>query len=138
MWNFSLPFHISIEERIHDDRPTRVSEQLAAQPNQTTAGHAKLNSHSPVAVVVHVDDLALARSQLLHHHAHKCFGNIHREMLYRFHQLAIDVLGDNLRLAHHELVALATHHFNGDRKLKFAAPEYFERVGRAHLLHAQR
>ena len=59
-------------------------------------------------------------------------------MLHRFHQLAIDALGDDLRLAHHQFVALAAHHLDGDRKLKLAAPEHLERVGRAHLFHAQR
>ena len=47
-------------------------------------------------------------------------------------------LGDDLRLADHELVALAPHHLNQDGELQFAAAKYFERVGGASVLDPQR
>jgi hypothetical protein len=48
-------------------------------------------------------------------------------MLDWLHQLAIHSLGDDLRLADHEFVAFAAHHFDENRKLQFAAAHDRER-----------
>ena len=51
----------------------------------------------------------------------KFFRHVDGEMLDRFHQLAVDALGDDLGLADHEFVAFAAHHLDQDGKLQFAA-----------------
>ena len=105
--------------------------------DQAAAGHAELDAHAPVAMIVHVGDFALARAELLHDDADEFFWHIDREMLHRFHQLAIDALGDDLRLADHEFVTFAAHHLDEDGKLQFAAAQHFERIGCAGIFHAQ-
>src|SRR5437667_31706 len=52
-------------------------------------------------MIMPFDDFALAFAQLLHHHANEVFGNVDGQVLHWLHQLAIDALGDNLRLADH-------------------------------------
>src|SRR5207248_7592333 len=97
------PFGIAVEERIHHDCAARICKQLAAQTDQTSAGNAEFNAHAPVAVIVHVDDFALACSELLHDHAYKFVRNIYGEALNRLHQSSIDAFGYNLGFADHQL-----------------------------------
>ena len=79
----------------------------------------------------------LREPELLHHHADEFFGNVDRELFDRLHQLAVDALGDDLRLAHHQFVAFATHHLDQDGELQFAAAQHLERIRRAGVFHAQ-
>ena len=62
MRDFTLPLDVAIKERVHDDGAARVGEQLAAEADQTAAGHAELNADASVTVVVHVFDFTLART----------------------------------------------------------------------------
>src|SRR5271155_530128 len=128
MRNFALPLDVSIKKRIHDDGATRVGKQSAAQSNEPAAGHAEFDAHAPVAVIVHVGDFAFARANVLHDHADKFFGDIDAEVFNGLHQFAVFfiALGDNLRLADHELVALATHHLDQNGELQLAAPKNLE------------
>src|SRR5579862_6282055 len=135
--NFALPLDVAIEQGIHDDGATRVGEQLAAQANQSTAGDAKLDAYSSVTVIVHIDDFALADAELFHHYAHEFFGNVDGQLFDRFHQLAIDALGDDLGLSDHEFVAFAAHHFDENGKLEFAAAHDYERICAVRFFHAQ-
>ena len=91
-------------------------------------GTLKLDAHAPVTVIVHVGDFALARPQLLHHNSDEFFRNVDGQVLHGFHELAVDALGDNLRLADHQLETFAAHHFNEDRKLQFAAAQHLEGI----------
>ncbi len=126
MRNLALPFGVAIEQRIHHDRAACVRKQLAAQPDQAAAGYAEFNPHAPIAVIVHIGDFALARAQLLHHNADELFRNVHRQMFHRLHQLAVDPLGHDFRLADHQLVTFAPHHLDQDGKLQFSASQNFE------------
>src|SRR5450755_3306152 len=110
MGNVSLPLDVSIKKRIHDDGAARVGKQSTAQPNQSAAGDAELDAHAAIAVIVHVGDFALARADVLHHDANKFFGDIDGQVLDRLHQFAVNAFGDNLGLAHHQLVTFAAHH----------------------------
>ena len=116
MRDFSLPLDVAIKQRVHDNRAARVGQQRAAQTDQAAAGHAEFDAHASIAMIVHIGDFAFAR-------ADKFFGNIDGEVFDRFHQFASFsvVLGDNLRLADHQLVAFAPHHLNQNRELQFAA-----------------
>ena len=76
MRNLALPFHVSVEQRIHHDGAARIGEQLATQADQSTARHAKFDSHPAIAMIMHVDDLALARAQLLHNYTDELFRHV--------------------------------------------------------------
>src|SRR6266481_6348771 len=112
MRNLSLPLDVSVKQRIHDYSAASVGEQRAAQSDQSAAGHAELDAHAPVAVIVHVGDFALARANMFHHHADKFFGDIDGEVFDRLHQFAVDALGDDLGFADHQLVTFAAHHLD--------------------------
>src|SRR5437667_7961363 len=129
MWNFALPPDVTVKERVHDDGAARVGQQLTAQSDQPSAGDPELDPHAPVAVVVHIHDFALARTQLLHDHADEFFGNVNREALDWLHQLAIHSFGYDLGLSDHQFVAFAAHHLDQNGKLQLAAAHHDECVG---------
>src|SRR5581483_2386386 len=112
-------------------------KQLAAQADEAAAGNPKFDAYSPVSVIMHIYNFALALAQLLHDHANEFFRNIDSKPFDRLHQLAVDSLGDDLRLADHQFIAFTAHHFNKDRKLQFAAPHNLERIGAVGVLHPQ-
>ena len=117
----------------------RVSVSIsAAQADEAAAGHAKLQAHAARAVIVHLGHLALARAELLNHHAGELLGHVDGEVLDRLHAHAVDHLGDDLRPAGHQLEAFAAHHFDQNCKLQFAAAQHLEAVGRSGFFHANR
>src|SRR4029077_4593937 len=132
------PLHISVEQRIHHDGTARVGKQLTAEPDEAAARYAELYSHPSIAVIVHVGDFAFARSQRFHNHADKLFRNVGREVLDRFHELAVYAFGDDFRLADHKLIAFAAHHLDENGELKFPAPHDLEGIRAAGFFHAQR
>ncbi len=81
-------------------------------------------------------NLGFPHAELFHDHADELLGNVHREPLHRLHQLAVHVLGHDLGLAGHQLIALAAHGFDHDGKLQFAATHDFEGIGAAGFLDA--
>src|SRR5580692_7892358 len=136
--NLALPFGVAVEQRVHDDGSAGVGEQLAAQADQAAAGHPEFDAHAAVAVIVHVGGFAFARSQLFHYDADEFLGDVYRQVLDRLHQLAIDALGYDLRFAHHQLEAFATHHLDQDGELQLAAAHHLERIRGAGVFHAHR
>ena len=92
--------HVSVKERIHHDGAARFRQQLAAQSDQPAAGHAKLHAHAAVAVVVHLQHLALARAQLFNHHTDVVFRDVHGQRFHRLAQLSIHNFGYNFRPAY--------------------------------------
>src|SRR5207244_11318240 len=73
MRNLALPFHVSVEQGIHHEGAARIGEQLATQADQSTARHAKFDSHPAIAMIMHVDDLALRGSPLLQNYTDVVF-----------------------------------------------------------------
>ena len=136
--NLAHPFGVSIEERIHDNGAARVGEELASEADEPAAGNPELQAHPPIAVVVHVGHLPLADAQGLHHHPDKVLGHVNRERLHGLHQLAVDRLGHDLRLAHHQLVALSAHRFDEDGEVELASAHDLEGVGAVGFFHTQR
>src|SRR5581483_1992324 len=104
--------------------------------DQAAAGHTKFHAYAAVAVIVHVDNLGFARAELLHHHPDEFFRNVDGQSLDWFHELALDASSDYLRLADHQFVAFAPHHFDQDGKLEFASAHHFEGVRRAGFVDA--
>ena len=138
MRNFSLPFHVSVEKRIHHDGASSIGEQLAAKSYQAAAGDTKLNAHPSITVIVHVDNLTFSPTELLHHHPNKGLRHIYRQVLHRFHQLSIHALGNDLRFAYHQFVTLAAHHLDKNRELQLTASHHLEGIRAAGFLYPQR
>ncbi len=126
MRNVALPFDVPVKERIHHNRSASVGEQLTAQADQSTAGHAKFDAHAAVSVIVHVQHFAFADTQLFHHYANEFFRHVYGQFLDWFHQFSIHPLGNDLGLSHHEFETFAAHHLDENRKLQFASSHHRE------------
>ena len=68
--------------------------------------------------LVHLHHFAAARGGVLDHRAGEIPRHVHREDLHRFGLAAVDLLVDDLRLADHELVALAAHRLHQDGQVQ--------------------
>src|ERR1700733_10968046 len=52
--DLTLVRHVTVKERIHHDGAARLSQHLAAQPNQAAAGNTEFQPYPPVTVIVHL------------------------------------------------------------------------------------
>ena len=137
--NIALPLDVAVEQRVHDGGAARIGQHLAAQPDQAARRHMELQAHAAGAVIDHLVHLALARAELFDHHADEVLRAVDDQHVpCGSLQLAVDGLGQDLGLAHRQLVAFAAHHLDQDGELQFAAAHHLERVGAARLLHADR
>src|ERR1700677_1434993 len=126
--NLALVGDVAIEQGIHDYGSACLGQHLAAQTNQPSAGHAKLQTHAAGAMVVHLGHLAFTRPELFNHRAGVGFRNVDGQMFDRLQSLAVHGLGDDLRTARRELKTLAAHHLNQDCQLQFASAEHLKGV----------
>src|SRR5579871_204281 len=121
---------------MHDDGSTRIGKQLTAKPDQTPAGHFELNSHPPIAVIMHIDDFRFARAKLLHDDAYEVFWNVHGKTFNGLHQSPIHAFSDDFWFADHQLIAFPAHHLDEAGKLQFTASHHYESVGTIGVFHA--
>src|ERR1039458_314683 len=130
MGNDAEPLGVAVEQRVHHDGAAGFGQHFAAQADEAAAGHAELDAHAAVAVIVHLAHLGLARAELFDHHADVLLRDIDGEQFDGLHELAVDGAGDDLRLADGEFETFAAHHFDEDGKLQFAAAHHGESVRR--------
>mmetsp|Transcript_43703 Transcript_43703/g.77039 ORF Transcript_43703/g.77039 Transcript_43703/m.77039 type:complete len:444 (+) Transcript_43703:726-2057(+) len=91
-----------------------------------------------MAVRLHVQHLALAQAQGLHHAALVDFLDVGGHQLHRLALDAVDVLEHYARLGHGEFVALAAHVLQQDGQVQFAATADLEDAVLVGLGDAQR
>ena len=106
-----------------------LGEELGAEADQAARRDDELHAHPAGAVVGHLLHAALAGGQQLGDRAEVLLGGVDREALHRLVDLAVDLLGDHLRLADGQLVALAAHLLHEDRQRQLAAALDLPRVG---------
>src|ERR1700733_26196 len=133
--DLTLVRHVTVKERIHHDGAARLSQHLAAQADEATAGNTELQTLAAVAMIVHLQHLPAPGPQTLDDSTDKIVGNVNGEMLDRLHYFAIHCLGDNLGPAYHELKPFATHHLDQNGQLQLSAAQNLEAVGTSGLLH---
>ena len=134
----ALPRLVAVEHVVGHARAPGLGEERGAEPDEAPGGHPVLEAHPAGAVVDHLDQLALAGRQQLGDGAHELLGDVDGEPLDRLVQLAVDLLGDDLGLAHGELEALAAHDLDQDGQLQLAAALDLPGVGPIGVEHAQR
>src|ERR1700739_3389762 len=134
--DLALVWHVTVKERIHYDGAAGFGQHFTAQTDQAAAGNTELQTHTAVAVVVHLKHLAASRSKTLNHGPDKGVGYVDGEVFHGFQYFAIVGFGNDLGPAHHKLKAFATHHFDQDGKLKLSAAENLEAVGAAGFFDA--
>ena len=81
--DLALPLDVAVEERVHDGGAARVGQDFAAQADQAARRDMELEAHAAGAVVHHLVHLALARAELLDHHAEEGFRAIDDQVLDR-------------------------------------------------------
>ncbi len=96
-------------------------QEGVAQPDQPAGRDRELEADVAPAVVDHVEHARPAATDQIGHDADERFGGVDHEVLDRFALLAVDLFGDDLRARDLELVPLAPHRFDQDRKVQLAA-----------------
>src|SRR5207253_9611376 len=98
--------------------------------------YAPAAAHTPVTHHFGVDAAPLADH--LHQHADKFLRHVDDQLLERLLDLPVVRPDHDFRLAHHQLVALAAHHLNQNRKLQLTPAQYFEGVRVGQLFNPDR
>ena len=123
---------------VQDAGAARLGEELGAEADQAARGHEVVHPHPAGAVVDHLLQAALAQGQQLGDDADVVLGHVDRQALDRLVQLAVDLAGEHLRLAHGQLEALAAHQLDQHRQLQLAAALHLPGVGALGVEHADR
>jgi hypothetical protein len=94
---------------VNQCRAARVGKQLAPQADQPARRNFKIHTHSPGIVIAHLEHFAAAAAQGFKNDADKILGHVDDQALERLELAAIFRAHDDLRLADHQLEALASH-----------------------------
>src|SRR5205814_6451286 len=106
----------------HDAGAARHGHELSLEADQAARRDAIVETHAALAVGQHVEQLAAAPAELLHHRALVRFLDVDREHLVGLAAHAVDLLEHHARARHGELVALAAHVLEPDCQVQLAAP----------------
>jgi hypothetical protein len=117
--------------------PRCQGEEFALEADQAARRDAVFEAHAPLAVRFHVEQFAAAAAEFFHDAALVVVLDIDGEQFVGFALLAVDVLEQHARARHREFVALATHGFEQDGQVQFAASRDEEHVGILGFLDAQ-
>ena len=135
--DLALVGFVAVEHRGHDALALGIGQKFAAVAKQPARGDQEGQPH-PLALGVHLLQLALAGTHLFHHGAHAVRGHVDGQLLDRFALFAADLLVQHAGRAHLELIALAAHRFDEDGQVHLAAAQHPEAVGGIGILHVQR
>ena len=101
-------------------------------------GIRKLEPDAAAAVVHHAGHLGSTCAELLNDCALVVLCHVDDQFLERFLDAATSLAGDDLGPADLELVALAPHHLDQNRKLQLATADHLQLVSRIGVLDANR
>ncbi len=106
---------------VHEPGAAGLGQELGAEADQSTGGHLVLHPDPAGAVVDHLFEASLADRQQLGERPEVLLGSVDGEPLDRFVPLAVDLPGDDLRLADGQLEALPAHQLHQDRQRQLPA-----------------
>jgi len=115
----------------------RQGHEFALEADQAARRDTVFEAHAPLAVRLHVLQVATAAAELFHDAALIGFFDIDGEQFVRLQLLAIDFLHDHARPRYGQFVAFAAHVFQQDGEVQFAAAGDQEDVGILGVLDAQ-
>ena len=124
-----MPGLPAVEHVVEDARAPGLGQELGAEPDEAAGRHPVVEAHPARPVVDHFEHGALAQRQQLGDHAEILVGHVDAHPLHRLVHLAVDLAGDDLRLAHRQLEALAPHGLDQHGQLQLAASEHLPHVG---------
>jgi hypothetical protein len=123
------PRLVALGDGCRDAGAAGVREELGAEADQATGGNDELHAAPAGAVVGHVGHAALAGCHELRDGAEVFFRHVDGHVLHRLVDLAVDGLGDNLRLADGQLEAFTAHLLDEDGQRELATALDFPGVG---------
>ena len=115
------PRLVALGDRRRDAGAAGVGEEPRAEADEAARGDQELHADPAGAVVRHGLHAALALREQLGDGAEVLLGDVDRHALDGLVHLAVDLLGDDLRLADGQLEALAAHLLDEDRQRELAA-----------------
>ena len=87
---------------------------------------------------VHIDKLALSRTELVHDRAYARLGHVDKHAVDGLALYAVDILDEHLRHADGKLIAVAPHVLYKYRQMHFAPAAHYETVRRRAVGNAER
>ena len=119
---FDVAFpRLVFEESVgHDGFAGRSGEHVVAQADDAARGNREFEVYA-VALRIHREQVAFTTGYHVDHFAGILFGHVDGELFYRLAFHTVDFLDDNLRLAHLQLVAFATHRLDEDGEVQHTA-----------------
>ena len=134
--HLALPGFEARETVCDDSLTIGGGEQRVAQADDAARRNHEVKLHS-VALSVDGAYLAFAAGDHVDDLARELLGHQHSELLDGFAFLTVNLLDDNLGLAHLQLVSLAAHGLDEDAEVQNAAAVNQQGVGRSGLFNAQ-
>ena len=132
------PRVVALGDVVGDAGAAGLGEELGAEADQAARGDDEVHPDPAGAVVGHALHAALAGREELGDRAEVLLGGVDGEPLEGLVHLAVDLAGDDLRLADGELEALAAHLLDEDRQRQLAAALDLPGVGTLGRQDAQR
>ena len=129
---------VAFKHVVHDAVAVRIRQELRAVAHDAARRDLELEMRRAAVARAHVDELRLARAELLHNRADVAVRHLDHQKLDRLVFLAVDLLVDDVRAGNLEFVILAAHLLDEDREVQLAAAGNLEGVGRVRLLDAHR
>ena len=114
---------------VEDAGAARVGEELGPEADQAPGRDEVLHPDPARAVVDHLLEPALAQGDELGDETEVLLGDVDRDVLDGLVDLAVDDLGQHLRLADGELEPLAPHHLDEHGELQLASALHLPGVG---------
>ena len=127
-----------VEDVVEHAGAAGLGHELGAEADQAAGRNPVLHPHPAGAVVDHLDEPALAQGQQLGDHPEVVVGDVDGHPLHRLVELAVDLTGHHLGLAHGQLEPLAAHGLDQHGQLELASALDLPGVGSLGGAHPQR
>jgi hypothetical protein len=127
---------VFLEHVAHDAAAAGEVDHVGFEPDQAAGGDDSFEVNT-VRQVVHVGDLGFASGEHLHHVAETFAGHLDPEGFVGFEGASVLGAEDDFGTGDEDLVAFASHLFDEDGDLHFAAGADEEDVGRVAVAEAQ-
>src|SRR5207247_1754440 len=123
------PRPVADAHRAHQARACGQGQEGVPETDQATSRNQVFEANAALLVVADLNHLAAALAQRLGDRADELFADVNGEVLDRLHALSVDELDDRLGPGDLELITLATHGLDEDRKVQLATAAEKEALG---------
>ena len=130
---------IAVEDRVHNTVSLCIRKEIASVADQSPGRDGELESGVTAVDDPHVEQFALALTELLNDGSGEFLGNVYKAGLHRLKELSVFIfLVDDFGLADRKFIAFTAHCLDEDGEMKLAAAGYLKGFGRICVFHTQR